>query len=50
MPSYRVILNGNAWVRLDVEVTAEDGARFDQGDRVRLIWPKAAMGVLEDAE
>jgi putative spermidine/putrescine transport system ATP-binding protein len=36
-------------VRLAAEVPAEAGARFDQGDRVRLIWPKSAMVVLEDA-
>ncbi len=36
-------------VRLSAEVPAEAGAGFDQGDRVRLIWPKSAMVALEDA-
>lgn len=37
-------------IRLAAEVPAEDGAHFDEGDRVRLVWPKSAMVVLEDAE
>jgi putative spermidine/putrescine transport system ATP-binding protein len=37
-------------VRLAAEVPAEEGVRFDQGDRVRLIWPKSAMVALEDTK
>ena len=36
-------------LRIHTEIPTDEAASFEQGDRVRLIWPKSAMVTMEDA-
>jgi putative spermidine/putrescine transport system ATP-binding protein len=36
-------------LRLHAEIPTDEAARFKQGDKVRLVWPKSAMVAMEDA-
>jgi putative spermidine/putrescine transport system ATP-binding protein len=36
-------------MRLHAEIPTDEAARFKQGDKVRLVWPKSAMVTMEDA-
>jgi len=40
---------GSGDIRIHAEVPADGAASFKEGDSVRLIWPKSAMIVMEDA-